>query len=62
MTDLPLTPATALLLANFVQDCTTQATVTGDGIIVPAAVPIAQEMADLHGVRAEAPCGGGCSR
>ena len=51
MTDLPLTPARALLLANFIQDRIPQATVTDDGIIVPAAVPILSELQETYGVR-----------
>ena len=51
MTDLPLTPATALLLANFVQDRIPQASATEDGVIVPAAVPILSELQETYGVR-----------
>ena len=51
MTDLPLTPATALLLANFVQDRIPQASVTEDGINLPAAVSILCELQETYGVR-----------
>ena len=51
MTDLPLTPATALLLANFIQDRIPLASVTEDGMIVPAAVPILSELQETYGVR-----------
>ena len=51
--NLPLTPATALQFSGLIPQRTNvpQATVTEDGIIVPAAVPILDELHQEYGVR-----------
>ena len=53
MTDLPLTPATALLLANFIQrtDVPQQTVSPDDGTILNPLPPAAIELAAEHGVR-----------
>jgi len=52
---LPLTPATSLLFENFVlgQRATPQGVVTLEAEVINPLPPIAAEMAELHGVRAE---------
>ena len=53
MTDLPLTPATALLFANFIQraDMPQQTVGPDDGTILNPLPPAAIELAAEHGVR-----------
>ena len=53
MTDLPLTPATALLFANYVQraDVPQQTVSPDDGTIVNPLPPAAIELAREYGVR-----------